>query len=270
MSVNPPTPPEASRSRARSALVARSAFFARAERCTLLAVGRIPVLGEQTWARSCCTGGRLSLPTRQLHAPPSMQADFQPASRSARAVQWRETDLASMAWPPQRATLPVVHEPLYLGQLINLVLDGLAGVMFFCRDLRVNLFECLDVRVERANGARCRDNTAAPEASNWASGPGPTSTSSGPHVLRVRAMPRQSRGCLGPVLLPPPAAIDGSDSFVTEVSQHSRFTAGVEMGGDFGVETSGACGLALGWRARKPLPCAPRYPLTVISLDRCV
>ena len=76
-----------------------------------------------------------------------------------------------MAWPPQRATLPVVHEPLYLGQLINLVLDGLAGVMFFCRDLRVNLFECLDVRVERANGARCRDNTAAPEASNWVSGP---------------------------------------------------------------------------------------------------
>ena len=155
-------------------------------------MGRIPVRGEQPWARSCCTGGRLSLPTRQLHAPPSMQADFQPASRSARAVQWRETDLASMAWPPQRATLPVVHELLYLGQLINLVLDGLAGVMFFCRDLRVNLFECLDVRVERANGARCRDNTAAPEASNWASGPGPTSTSSDPHVLRVRGMPRQS------------------------------------------------------------------------------
>ena len=31
-----------------------------------------------------------------------------------------------------------------------------------------------------------------------------------------------------------------------------RFTAGV------GVGFSGACGLALGWRARKLLPCAPR------------
>ena len=30
------------------------------------------------------------------------------------------------------------------------------------------------------------------------------------------------------------------------------FTAGV------GVGISGACGLPLGWRARKPLPCAPR------------
>ena len=30
-----------------------------------------------------------------------------------------------------------------------------------------------------------------------------------------------------------------------------RFTAGVGEG------SSGACGLPLGWRARKPLPCAP-------------
>ena len=33
-----------------------------------------------------------------------------------------------------------------------------------------------------------------------------------------------------------------------------RFTAGVGEG------SSGACGLPLGWRARKLLPCAPRSP----------